>query len=37
MAGDEAHDLLLQALGRFHAFDGGTTDYRLDRFDGDGL
>jgi SAM-dependent methyltransferase len=37
MGGDDAHDLLLERLGCFHAFDGRTGDYRLDRFDGDGL
>jgi SAM-dependent methyltransferase len=36
MRGDDAHDLLLERLGGFHALDGRTADYRLDRFDGDG-
>jgi SAM-dependent methyltransferase len=36
MAGDEAHDLLLEELGRFHTLDGRTEGYRLDRFDGNG-
>jgi SAM-dependent methyltransferase len=36
MGADEAHELLMERLGRFHALDGRTADYRLDRFDGDG-
>jgi SAM-dependent methyltransferase len=36
MRGDEAHDLLVAELSRWHAFDGRRPGYRLDRFDGDG-
>lgn len=36
MSGDEAHEILLARLGAWHAFDGRTPRYRLDRFDGDG-
>ena len=32
--GDEVHDRLLRRLGRWHALDARTGDYRLDRFDG---
>jgi hypothetical protein len=36
MRGDEAHDLLLQRLARWHKLDARRDGYRLDRFDGDG-
>jgi SAM-dependent methyltransferase len=36
MRGDEAHDLLLGRLARWHALDARRDGYRLDRFDGDG-
>ena len=36
MRGDEAHDLLVRELARWHSFDGRRPGYRLDRFDGDG-
>jgi SAM-dependent methyltransferase len=36
MHGDRAHWLLRERLARWHAFDGCTPGYRLDRFDGDG-
>jgi SAM-dependent methyltransferase len=35
MRGDQAHDLLLAELGRWHALDARRPGYRLDRFDGD--
>jgi SAM-dependent methyltransferase len=36
MSGDQAHDRLAAALGRWHALDARRAGYRLDRFDGDG-
>jgi SAM-dependent methyltransferase len=36
MRGDEAHDRLLEGLGRWHALDARRPGYRLDRFDADG-
>ncbi len=36
MSGDEAHDRLLESLGRWHSLDARREGYRLDRFDGDG-
>jgi SAM-dependent methyltransferase len=35
MRGDEAHDLLVDRLARWHALDGRREGYRMDRFDGD--
>jgi SAM-dependent methyltransferase len=35
MRGDEAHDLLVDRLARWHALDTRREGYRLDRFDGD--
>lgn len=35
MTGDQAHDRLTEALGRWHALDARRAGYRLDRFDGD--
>jgi SAM-dependent methyltransferase len=35
LRGDEAHELLLRRLGRWHALDARRSAYRLDRFDGD--
>lgn len=35
MRGDEAHDSLIERLGRWHALDARRAGYRLDRFDGD--
>ncbi len=36
MRGDDAHDLLLERLARWHKLDARRDGYRLDRFDGDG-
>jgi SAM-dependent methyltransferase len=36
MRGDEAHDLLRERIGRWHALDARREGYRVDRFDGDG-
>jgi SAM-dependent methyltransferase len=35
MRGDEAHDVLVRELRRWHALDGRRDGYRLDRFDRD--
>ena len=35
MSGDQAHELLLDRLGRWHTLDGATPSYRLDRFQRD--
>jgi SAM-dependent methyltransferase len=34
LQGDTVHDLMYDRLGRWHAFDGRQSGYRLDRFDG---
>jgi SAM-dependent methyltransferase len=34
MRGDEAHDLLVERLGRWHTLDARRDGYRVDRFDG---
>jgi predicted TPR repeat methyltransferase len=36
LAGDDVHDLLGFGLARWHACDGRTPGYRIDRFDGHG-
>jgi SAM-dependent methyltransferase len=35
MSGDDAHDLLIARLARWHTLDRRAPGYRLDRFDGD--
>jgi predicted TPR repeat methyltransferase len=35
LRGDETHERLSAELGRWHAFDGRRSGYRVDRFDGD--
>jgi SAM-dependent methyltransferase len=35
LQGDEAHDLLVDELARWHVLDARRSGYRLDRFDGD--
>jgi SAM-dependent methyltransferase len=37
LRGDEAHDLLVGELARWHVLDARRPGYRLDRFDGDAL